>query len=262
MYCGHSTFMNSHSSHAPTPPLALQPPSPDALAHTSATGATDARTGTRPFHAPLSSSAGRSLHTACAATNATRPAAHAGSSDTAAIHRPTILTKRERACTHYGFNFRGLFVDSLVFLHVVSVVRGRSSRVEGGMRGWSSPGRLGSGGRGWRGSRSSTGTAAFIKAGFVPDDEAPALMISLELALAAQAPVHDKAQAPSSAPPQPGPPDSPTRVPARRSERAKCPKRRRSARAPCSTTPKTHRKHNENTSPSPGLLETPTPPRL
>ena len=102
-------------------------------------------------------------------------------------------------------NAEGLFVDSLVFLHVVSVVRGRSSRVEGGMRGWSSPGRLGSGGRGWRGSRSSTGTAAFIKAGFVPDDEAPALMISLELALAAQALVHDKAQAPSSAPPQPGP---------------------------------------------------------
>ena len=98
-------------------------------------------------------------------------------------------------------NAEGLFVDSLVFLHVVSVVRGRSSRVEGGMHGWSSPGRLGSGGRGWRGSRSSTGTAAFIKAGFVPDDEAPALMISLELALAAQAPVHDDAHASSSAPP-------------------------------------------------------------
>ena len=111
VYCGHSTFMNSHSSHAPTP-LALQPPSPDA------------RTGTRPFHAPLSSSAGRPLHITCAATNATRPAAHAGSSDTAYTHRPTILTRRERACTHYGFNFRGLFVGSLVFLHVVSVVRG------------------------------------------------------------------------------------------------------------------------------------------
>ena len=119
------------------------------------------------------------------------------------------------------------------------------------MHGWSSPGRLGSGGRGWRGSRSSTGTAAFIKAGFVPDDEAPALMISLELALAAQALVHDKAQAPSSAPPQPGPPDSPTRVPARRSERAKCPKRRRSARAPCSTTPKAHREHTGNTMKTP-----------
>ena len=125
------------------------------------------------------------------------------------------------------------------------------------MHGWSSPGRLGSGGRGWRGSRSSTGTAAFIKAGFVPDDEAPALMISLELALAAQALVHDKAQAPSSAPPQPGPPDSPTRVPARRSERAKCPKRRRSARAPCSATPKAHRKHNENTGSSHGFLKIP-----
>ena len=51
--------------------------------------------------------------------------------------------------------------------------------------------------------------AAALNAGFIPDDEAPALMISLELALAAQAPVHDKVQAPSSAPPQPGPPDSP-----------------------------------------------------
>ena len=48
-------------------------------------------------------------------------------------------------------NAEVLFVDSLVFLHVVSVVRGRSSRVEGGMRGWSSPGRLGSGGRKRRG---------------------------------------------------------------------------------------------------------------
>ena len=121
VYCGHSTFMNSHSSHAPTP-LAHQPPSPDA--RTSAAGTTDARTGgTRP-HAPLTSSAGRPLHTSCAATNATRPTAHAGSSDTAYTHRPTILTRRKRACTHYGFNFRGLFVDSLVFLHVVSVVRG------------------------------------------------------------------------------------------------------------------------------------------
>ena len=36
---------------------------------------------------------------------------------------------------------------------------------------------------------------AALNAGFVPDDEAPALMISLELALAAQAPVHDKAHA-------------------------------------------------------------------
>ena len=47
--------------------------------------------------------------------------------------------------------------------------------------------------------------AAALNADFIPDDEAPALMISLELALAAQALVHDKAQAPSSAPPQPGP---------------------------------------------------------
>ena len=101
-------------------------------------------------------------------------------------------------------NAEVLFVDSLVFLHVVSVVRGRSSRVEGGRRGWSSPGRLGSGGRKRRGVQPSTVTAS-LNADFIPDDEAPALMISLELALAAQALVHDKAQAPSSAPPQPGP---------------------------------------------------------
>ena len=100
------------------------------------------------------------------------------------------------------------------------------------------------------GVQPSTVTAS-LNADFIPDDEAPALMISLELALAAQAPVHDKVQAPSSAPPQPGPPDSPTRVPARRSERAKCPKRRRSARAPCSTTPKAHREHTGNTTKTP-----------
>ena len=54
------------------------------------------------------------------------------------------------------------------------------------------------------GVQPSTVTAS-LNADFIPDDEAPALMISLELALAAQALVHDKAQAPSSAPPQPGP---------------------------------------------------------
>ena len=54
------------------------------------------------------------------------------------------------------------------------------------------------------GVQPSTVTAS-LNADFIPDDEAPALMISLELALAAQAPVHDKVQAPSSAPPQPGP---------------------------------------------------------
>ena len=53
----------------------------------------------------------------------------------------------------------------------------------------------------------------------------------------------------------PGPPrsgDSPALVPARRSERARCPKRRRSARAPCSATPKAHREHAENTTITPG----------
>ena len=104
-------------------------------------------------------------------------------------------------------NAEVLFVDSLVFLHVVSVVRGRSSRVEGGRRGWSSPGRLGSGGRKWRGFRQRRLPLSTLASSLMM--RAPALMISLELALAAQAPVHDKVQAPSSAPPQPGPPDSP-----------------------------------------------------
>ena len=106
-------------------------------------------------------------------------------------------------------NAEVLFVGSLVFLHVVSVVRGgglQGSRV-GCMVGRArdaSVAEAGSGG----GVQPSTVTAS-LNADFIPDDEAPALMISLELALAAQAPVHDKVQAPSSAPPQPGPPDSP-----------------------------------------------------
>ena len=138
----------------------------------------------------------------------------------------------------------------LCFCTLCLLCGGRSSRVEGGRRGWAPRGHLAvkAGGGGGSGRQ----RRAALNADFIPDDEAPALMISLELALAAQAPVHDKAQAPSSAPPQPGPPDSPTRVPARRSERAKCPKRRRSARAPCSATPKAHRKHTGNTPKSPG----------
>ena len=50
------------------------------------------------------------------------------------------------------------------------------------------------------GVQPSTVTAS-LNADFIPDDEAPALMISLELALAAQALVHDDAHASSSAPP-------------------------------------------------------------
>ena len=71
------------------------------------------------------------------------------------------------------------------------------------MRGWSSPGHLGSEDRG-AGVLAVNGTAAF-KAGFVPDDEALTLVIGLEPALVVQALVHDKAQTPSSAPPQPCP---------------------------------------------------------
>ena len=51
--------------------------------------------------------------------------------------------------------------------------------------------------------------------------------------------------------PWPGPPDGPALVPVRRIEGARCPKRRRSARAPCSATPKAHRKHSENTPKTP-----------
>ena len=39
--------------------------------------------------------------------------------------------------------------------------------------------------------------------------------------------------------------DGPALVPAGRIDRARCPKRRRSARAACSATPKAHRKHTE-----------------
>ena len=53
---------------------------------------------------------------------------------------------------------------------------------------------------GGRGVQPSTVTAS-LNADFIPDDEAPALVISLELALAAQALVHDDAHASSSAPP-------------------------------------------------------------
>ena len=96
-------------------------------------------------------------------------------------------------------NAEVLFVDSLVFLHVVSVVRGRSSRVEGGRRGWAPRGHLAvkAGGGGGSGRQ----RRAALNADFIPDDEAPALVISLELALAAQALVHDDAHASSSAPP-------------------------------------------------------------
>lgn len=80
-----------------------------------------------------------------------------------------------------------------MFAQVVSVVRGWA--VFKG-RGWEArlvePGAPPSEGRGRRGFRPSTGAVAF-NAGFVPDDEGPPLAISPELALAAQALVHDKA---------------------------------------------------------------------
>ena len=47
--------------------------------------------------------------------------------------------------------------------------------------------------------------AAALNAGFIPDDKAPALVISTEPALATHTLVHDDAHAPSSTPPQPSP---------------------------------------------------------
>ena len=60
--------------------------------------------------------------------------------------------------------------------------------------------------RRWRGFQPSTGAAA-LNAGFIPDDKAPALVISTESALAAHTLVHDDAHAPSKhpAPAQPAP---------------------------------------------------------
>ena len=75
--------------------------------------------------------------------------------------------------------------------------------------------------------------------------------------------VHDGAHATSSTPPQPGPLRSgPALVSARRSEGARCPKRSRSAPGTMQRDTEAHRKHAENTRPSHGFLETPTPPRL
>ena len=58
--------------------------------------------------------------------------------------------------------------------------------------------------RRWRGFQPSTGAAA-LNAGFIPDDKAPALVISTEPALATHTLVHDNAHASSSASPRPGP---------------------------------------------------------
>lgn len=97
-------------------------------------------------------------------------------------------------------------MGSLVFPHVVVVVRGRgqSSRLEGGMRGWLSLGCLAVK-AGVARALAVSGAAAF-SAGFVPDDAALTLVIGPEPALAVQALVHDEAHVPSSAPPQPAAP--------------------------------------------------------
>ena len=110
------------------------------------------------------------------------------------------------------------------------------------MRGWSSPGHLGSEVRG-AGVLAVNGAAAF-KAGFVPDDEAPTLGSASNPRWRRNPSSTTRPKRPQV--PRPSSPcsgDSPARVPARRIERARCPKRRRSARAACSTAPR----HAENT---------------
>ena len=142
-------------------------------------------------------------------------------------------------------------MSSLVFPQVASVVRGgvgQSSRVAGGMRAWSPPGRLAVKAGGGGGFQPSTGAAA-LNATLSP---------MLRARPSRSAPNPRWRCKPSSTTtltrpraPWPGPPDGPALVPVRRSERARCPKRRRSARTPCSATPKAHRKHSENTPKTP-----------
>jgi len=101
-------------------------------------------------------------------------------------------------------------MGSLVFPQVVRVLRGdvgQSSRVVGGRRGWSSPGRLGSGGRKWRGFRQRRLPLSTLASSLMM--RAPARVIGPETALVAQPLVHDKAHAlerPAPARPAPGRP--------------------------------------------------------
>ena len=96
-------------------------------------------------------------------------------------------------------------MSSLVFAQVVHVLRGEAvlkSRRAGCAV--APPGAPRSEDRRWRGFQPSTGAAA-LNAGFIPDDKAPALVISTEPALATHTLVHDNAHASSSASPRPGP---------------------------------------------------------
>ena len=94
--------------------------------------------------------------------------------------------------------------------------------------------------------------AAALNAGFIPDDEGPGPRDRPRNRISGATP--RPRQGPRPRAPRPSPARSGaalTLVPARRSERAKCPKRRRSARTPCNATPKAHRKHSENTPKTP-----------
>ena len=104
--------------------------------------------------------------------------------------------------------------------------------------------------------------AAALNAGFIPDDEIPGSRDRPRNRVGGAPPRSRRCARAFECPGPPRSGDSPALVPARRSECARCPKRRRSARAPCSATPKAHRKHNENTRPSHGFLKIPRLPRL
>jgi len=85
--------------------------------------------------------------------------------------------------------------------------------------------------------------AAALNAGLIPDDEVPG---SRDRPWTRVGGAHLRPRWCSRALERPG--DSPALVPARRIEDARCPKRRRSARAPCSAT----LRHTGNTPKTPG----------
>ena len=91
--------------------------------------------------------------------------------------------------------------------------------------------------------------AAALNAGFIPDDEGPGPRDRPRNRISGATPRPRRCSRDLECPIPARP--TPARVPVRRSECARCPKRRRSARAPCNATPKAHRKHSENTPKTP-----------
>ena len=122
---------------------------------------------------------------------------------------------------------------------------GRSSRVEAGRRGWSSPGHLA--------AKAGGGGGSGRQRGLLPSTPASSPMMRARPSRSA--PNSRWRRKPSSttrpkgsAPARRAPETTLTLVSARRSEGARCPKRRRSAQVPCSATPK----RTGNTTKTPG----------